>query len=229
MSLNMQQDSADREELKFFGRVSASVSHEIKNVFAVIHEGAGLLDDLCLLAAKGRPLEPEKLQSVAQSILGQIRRGDEIVRNMNAFAHSVDEDVRDVNLIDCLELVVNLSRRSAAAKNVRLDLGESRPATLRTDPYSLEQLLHGLIALVLQGVENGVVLTLSAAPLIADVPASLEGGVSVSLSGAAPLPALPESLERLTRSLGASVVSGDEAGVVVVRLPKTLPDANGHI
>jgi hypothetical protein len=39
-------DSLGRQGLQFFGKISASVSHEIKNVLAVIGENAGLLEDL---------------------------------------------------------------------------------------------------------------------------------------------------------------------------------------
>ena len=33
--------------LQFFGKMTASISHEIKNVMAIINESAGLLDDYC--------------------------------------------------------------------------------------------------------------------------------------------------------------------------------------
>lgn len=225
MSEPLRNASAQREELQFFGRVSASVSHEIKNVFAVIHEGAGLLDDFCLLAAKGRPLDPERLQGVAQSILGQIRRGDEIVKNMNAFAHSVDEDVRDLDVGASLALIVGLSRRMAAAKSVRLDLEESAPATVRTDPYSLERLLHGLIALALESAASGAAFTFRAGPA-SDVPAD---GAQVLLGGMSLPGQLPESLERLTRRLGVGLVTDDRTGNVVLRLPRALPGDDGRI
>ena len=46
-----------RESLQFFGKISASVSHEIKNVFAVINEAAGLLEDFTIMVDKGMPIE----------------------------------------------------------------------------------------------------------------------------------------------------------------------------
>ena len=39
--------------LQFFGRMSASISHEIKNVLAIINENAGLLEDFSLMADRG--------------------------------------------------------------------------------------------------------------------------------------------------------------------------------
>ena len=34
-----------REGFQFFGKMSASISHEIKNALAIINENAGLLED----------------------------------------------------------------------------------------------------------------------------------------------------------------------------------------
>lgn len=210
-------DGVEREDLQFFGKVSASISHEIKNVFAVIHAGAGLLEDLSLLAAKGRPLDPEKLQSVSRSILNQIQRGDGIVRNMNTFAHSVDEDVREVNLVTSVELMVGICQRLAAARNVRLEMGESQDCSIRTDPYFLEHLLFAVIDVALEGAESGGTILFSVMPQAA-APAD---GVQLSLSGVRFPADLPGSLERLTRRLAASVEPGDDAGTLVVRLPRS--------
>ena len=41
----------NNEDLTFFGKVNASISHELKNILAIISETAGLLGDLVHLAA----------------------------------------------------------------------------------------------------------------------------------------------------------------------------------
>lgn len=143
-----------REELRFFGKVSASVSHEIKNVFAVINEGAGLLDDLAMMAEKGAPVTPDKLRYVTRSILGQVGRGDRIVRNMNAFAHSVDQDVQTVEVDSAVRLMVELTKRLAGMKNVTLEALESEPVSLRTSPYGLERLLYSAVMAGLEGASS---------------------------------------------------------------------------
>ena len=40
--------------LRFYSKVSASISHEIKNSLAVINESAGYLEDVTLMAKKGK-------------------------------------------------------------------------------------------------------------------------------------------------------------------------------
>ena len=49
------------EGVRFFGEMSASISHEIKNVLAIINENAGLLQDMVMMIEKGSPLSPERL------------------------------------------------------------------------------------------------------------------------------------------------------------------------
>ncbi|MCJ7596564.1 MAG: sensor histidine kinase, partial [Desulfobacterales bacterium] len=73
--------------LQFFGKISASISHEIKNVMAIITESAGLMEDLTVLAEKGMPIDPQRLKTHAGKIMTQIRRADEIIKNMNRFSH----------------------------------------------------------------------------------------------------------------------------------------------
>ena len=78
-------DIIGKEGLQFFGKISASISHEIKNVLAIINENAGLLEDFTLMAEKGRPIDMERFKTVAGKIRGQVGRADGIVKNFNRF------------------------------------------------------------------------------------------------------------------------------------------------
>ncbi len=169
-------DFRSREDLQFFGRICASVSHDLKNVLAVVNEGAGLLSDLSLMAEKGMPLDPAKLRSVAGSIQAQIRRGDEIIKGLNTFAHSVDEPVSSVNLAEVVSLVVSLAARLARARNVSLEVGACDEVFVRIDVYALEYLLHGMVTHALAHAEDGGVLTFSCS--------SPGGGSMATLTGA---------------------------------------------
>jgi len=60
---------------QFFGKISASISHEIKNVLAVLNENAGLLEDLVLMAEKGAPFNQERAKSLAGSMRKQSSEG----------------------------------------------------------------------------------------------------------------------------------------------------------
>jgi hypothetical protein len=121
--------------------------------------------------------------------------------------------------------MVKISQRLAAARNVRLELGECRSCPVRTDPYFLEHLLFGVIELAVAHASSGSVVTFTATPLAA----APDQGARLSLSGARIPAELPEGLERLTRRLAACAASGDEAGTWVLRLPQTVSQDSGRI
>jgi signal transduction histidine kinase len=135
-------DSAGRTGIQFFAKMSASISHDIKNVLAVINENAGLLDDFCLMAEKGKALDPVRLKRLAGDLKSQIRRGDQIITTLNKFAHSADGETMPVDLGELLELLSALSLRSASMRGVRLEV-HPPAASMRvtTSPFMLLNLL----------------------------------------------------------------------------------------
>ena len=52
--------------MKFFGKMTASATHEIKNALAIINESAGLLEDLSIMASKDHPLSPIRIKDISQ-------------------------------------------------------------------------------------------------------------------------------------------------------------------
>jgi len=136
-------ESVGEAGLQFFGKMSASISHEIKNVMAIINESAGLMEDLTVLAEKGMPVDPQRLKTHAGKIMSQIRRADEIIKNMNRFAHSVDQGVKSIDLGESVALVATLSERFAAMRGITLNLNTpSKGITLRTNPFLLMNLMY---------------------------------------------------------------------------------------
>jgi signal transduction histidine kinase len=140
--MNQGEGSAGQAGVRFFSKMSASISHDIKNVLAVINENAGLLDDLCLMVARGKPLDSDRVKRLAGDIQEQVRRGDQIVTIMNQFAHSADSESMPVDLGELLDLLEALSQRAATMRGVRLEI--QRPAAqvrVTTSPFALLNLL----------------------------------------------------------------------------------------
>jgi C4-dicarboxylate-specific signal transduction histidine kinase len=168
--------------LQFFGRISASISHELKNVLAIVNENAGLLEDLTLMADRGQPIDPARLKKMAETVKKQTRRADEILKNMNRFAHTSDEAVTNVDLNQILELVRALTARFAAMQSVTVDL--QLPASslvIPTAPFFLMNLLclcldfamsasgdDKQVALVAEEADNSVVIRFQGLAGIAD-------------------------------------------------------------
>jgi len=128
--------------LQFFGKMTASISHEIKNVLAIINENAGLLEDLALMADRGAAIESQRLMNMSQAVMKQVRRADAIVKNMNRLAHSADESIKTIDLNDLLELLVALSNRFASMRGIAvLPKPSEGPLKLRTSPFFFMNLL----------------------------------------------------------------------------------------
>lgn len=128
--------------LRFFGKMTASISHEIKNVMAIINESAGLLEDYSLMAEKGIPIDPERLKAVSDRVAAQIRRAECITTNMNSLAHSVDGFQRSVDIEETMKLAVGLAQRLADMRSVTLELTlPSDVPTVITSPFHLQNLI----------------------------------------------------------------------------------------
>jgi signal transduction histidine kinase len=144
-------DIIGKEGLQFFGKMSASISHEIKNVLAIINENAGLLEDLTLMAENGNPIDMERFKTVAVKIRAQVGRADGIVKNLNRFAHSSDDILGEIDLNDLLRFVVVLSDRFAAMADVSFEHMEAdRQLPLNTSPFILQNLLWLCIAFAVE-------------------------------------------------------------------------------
>jgi signal transduction histidine kinase len=128
--------------LQFFGKISASISHEIKNVLAIINENAGLLEDFTLMGDRGIPIDPARLKVMAVAVKKQIGRADGIIKDMNRFAHSIDQTTTTVDLAQTIELVMALTARFAAMRGVQVDLQlPENPVTFQTAQFFLMNLL----------------------------------------------------------------------------------------
>ena len=135
-------DSLAKTGLDYFGKMSASISHEIKNRMAVINEQAGLLKDLVLMAEQGREMDLERLMRLAESLKNQVVLTDGIIRNMNRFSHTVDSFQCGAELGEMISLTAALSKRTADNRGVRIELRlPESPVSIITAPFLLMNLI----------------------------------------------------------------------------------------
>ncbi len=208
--------------LQFFGKVMASISHEIKNVMAIINENAGLLEDLAFMAEKGRPLETERVKVLAGKVKDQVRRGDEIIENMNQFAHSVDRVVDRVDLGEVLSLVIKLAQRSASMKGVRLE-AKTTPdrIMITTNPFLLENLIWLCLSLAMESAPSSKTVCL--------VPETVENGARIRVTGLPDLSQLQGNVffkqrrEALLGALKGDLAVDSKSRELVIGIPRDIP------
>ena len=142
----------NNEDLVFFGKVNASISHELKNILAIISETAGLLHDLTELASKGQDFKLEMMKTCSQDIIEEIQRGFGTIKQMNTFSHSVDDPLKRVNLIEVLGLVINLAGFLSFASKVRFDPPEESAPIILTCPWRLQNLIYQSLVYAFESV-----------------------------------------------------------------------------
>ena len=140
--MNYKLNTIGETGLHFFGKMSATNCHDIKNALAIINENIGLLQDFILMSEKGMAIDPERLKTLAEKVVKQVWRADGFVKNMSRFAHSIDEPVVNVDLNEILELVKMLSSRFVSMRGVTLKPEPSTsPMMVTTNPFLLENLV----------------------------------------------------------------------------------------
>jgi signal transduction histidine kinase len=155
-------DPIGEEGLQFFGTISASISHEIKNALAVINENAGLVSDFCALAEKGKPVDQERIKSLVTKVLEQVRRADDIVRSMNRFAHSVDDPLKSTDLGDLAAFVARLSQRAASMRGISLHVEPGFSSVhISTRPFFAENIIWLCLDFAMGTCDKGDTLTLT--------------------------------------------------------------------
>ncbi len=146
-------DLVNRQGLQFFGSVNASISHELKNIFAIISETAGFLNDLTQLSKQGKKLELSLLENCSNSIAEEIERGFDTIRQMNQFAHSVDDPVKATSIADTLVLAVKLTGFLSYAKKTHID-DAAKDITVLTSPFLLQNLIYRTLCALYKSVDT---------------------------------------------------------------------------
>lgn len=150
-----------RKEIVFFGKITAGITHEIKNVMAIIQESSGLMEDILDVTPDETFPHKDKFHTSLKRIFGQIDRGVDITTRLNQFAHSPDHCPADLDLNQISEHMVLLAARFARLKNVVLESTPSDPPlTIKSDPVCLEMALFESIEILLNVVDSGGKITL---------------------------------------------------------------------
>ena len=149
----------EANELVFFGKIAAGVTHEMKNVLATINESNGLMADF-LEMLKDTPFAyREKFQRSIGKIEEQVRRGVDIMAGFNRFAHTVDSPGVRIDLNEIVALTVSLAARFARLRGVELKASvHDKPIVIFTNAFRVQMALTRAIEAILKCVNGGSIL-----------------------------------------------------------------------
>lgn len=207
-----------RRGLLFFGRVTASMTHEIKNGLAVMNEQSHLLKELLEMAAQGREPDLARLEHLAGRLIQRVKDTDAIIKCFNTFAHTVDEDSKTLDAGELLQLTMALYERLASLKGVSLEYPPPSAAlSLRASPFFLHAALFDCLEAVAAATPGGGVLSASVA--------ERAPGVEFRFQGAEPGGKAPEGgpAPEVLAALGAGLEWGAEQGSLTLRVPASPP------
>jgi len=216
--------------LAFFGSITASFSHEINNVMAIIAELSGLMEDLLRVADQGHPPPLERFRGISERIGTQVKRGEGMIKRLNRFAHTMDEPVKTIDTTRLLEDLVALSERPRTRRRARLETRfPEETILLVSNPFLLQQAIFSCIELVLAASRDNQLLRL--------ILEKQDGGARITVAGEDPIVKTDEAalsfLPILMEELGGKVevISTGNGGLsLVLSLPYSIPgDSKNHI
>ncbi|HKL83549.1 MAG TPA: sensor histidine kinase [Desulfobacter sp.] len=156
------QEIIDQYGPAYFGRMGASISHDIKNCLAIMNENAGLMSDHLMMAQKGVPPDIDRFSGIVQRIEKQINRADDIVKSFNKFSHSMDKPEQQIDLDEAVGLALNLGARIIANKSITVT--HTRAADklyVNGSFFFLLFLIWSILEKITENLASGTVLNIS--------------------------------------------------------------------
>ncbi len=220
-------DKVKSKEIVFFGKITAGITHEIKNVLAIIQESSGLMEDILAVTPDESFSHKDKFHTSLKRILGQIDRGVDMTTRLNTFAHSPDYSPAKVDLNDVSEQMVLLASRFARLKNVVLKADPNDASLIiETHPVALEMAIFESIEILLSALSTGGNITLSPRKvedtyvfgICCEETIASETDVSPAVSSSEHL----ESLQDTMTYLGGTAKAFDSALEILLYLPQSI-------
>ncbi len=215
--------ASQHPEAAFLATMTASATHEVRNVLAIIKESAGLMEDIVHVFGKTGKLDQEKVSRAVGRIDAQVKRGADVLTNLNRLSHTLDSGLAPVELNQEVEQVVFMSRRFARKKSHKVVTQppvEEVHATVH--PLHLHMALFAAMECCLEELPEGAVITLSVgsrggSPLVEFLGSSEDGGV---VQGP-PEGEAWDSIRVWTDSLGAALERSEAGFGIRILFPNT--------
>ncbi|MCW7753981.1 hypothetical protein OOT00_08280 [Desulfobotulus sp. H1] len=109
----------DFQGIQFSGKITAALTHELRNVLAVIRETGGLMQDVMALTASSGHGD-ERIRKGFQTIGEQVLRGSELMDRLNRFAHTPDRPEEFFDMAEAAKEFFLLTERFCRLKRIEI-------------------------------------------------------------------------------------------------------------
>jgi len=152
---------AENREAAFLAKITASTTHEIRNVLAIVKESAGLIEDLVRSFGKRGTLKEDKLFQAVSRIDAQVGRGAQLLTNLNRLAHGLDRTSEPVDLGASAQQVASLSERFARQRRQTVQVrAPEAPLTATANALQLQMVLFTAVECCLEAMAEGGAVTI---------------------------------------------------------------------
>ncbi|MFH1077283.1 MAG: hypothetical protein V1753_10720 [Pseudomonadota bacterium] len=201
----------------FFGITNRLISHDLRNILAIISETLGLMEELVELSEKGVELKPGKLRSLNESILEEVERANVTIRNMNVFAHSVDNFLGEADIAQSINLMCDMARLDTAFKKSEIRLVACQTFSIYTSPFFFQNLIYQIIINYCAGSNNEILISLDSEGDMVKIAFS---GINLNINKKFPAP----REETLAKILCAQFFFDASAGKLSIILPHKMDE-----
>ena len=154
--------ASQHPEAAFLAAMTGSATHEVRNVLAIIKESAGLIEDMVHVFGKKGTLDPEKVYRAVDRIDVQVKRGADLLTNLNRLSHTLDSEEARVDLSHEVEQAAFLSQRFARKKGHRVVAQTSdSPVRVTVHPLHLHMALFSAMECCIEALPDGAAISLS--------------------------------------------------------------------
>ncbi len=128
----------------FLCKVTASVTHEMQNILAIIKENAGLMEDILYMSQENlSDSSGSRLLGCIKSIKKQAYRGVEFTSGLNRFSHIVDHAQTHINLLDTAKKLIFLIQRIVNQKGIQLLIEDcEKSPSVTSDPFLFQKAIY---------------------------------------------------------------------------------------
>ncbi|WP_300459015.1 hypothetical protein [Desulfobacula sp.] len=147
----------------FLGGVTASVTHELQNVLAIIKETSGLMEDFLLMnQAGGMPDLDERLGKCLETIKKQSYRGVTLTSRLNGFAHTSDSPQSTINIFETLQKMISITDRLFKQKGIDVSIIPcDTPYSIITDAILFQMIAFSCIECLIDAFQANTAIILA--------------------------------------------------------------------